>query len=359
MTGSTPCSRAVARMVGNRCSQNVGAEVPGVQPHVRVAGLDHPPGDRLGHHVARREVGELVLALHEAVALEVDEERALAADRLGDQRLLAARVGAEVHHRRVELHELQVAQRRPGAGGDAPSRRRSTPRGWWSGEKTWPSPPEASTTARQCTAPTPSRWPSPITCRVTPAMPDAGRRPASSSRSTARACSMTSISGARSTAAIRARWISAPVASPPACAIRSRGWPPSRVRRQLAVRLLGRRSCRARSARGRRAGPSVTSACTAAGSQAPAPATRVSRSCVGGGVLGSERRRDPALRPLRRAGVEDVLGDHQQLEPTVRRMDAQRRGQPGDARPDDHHVGPRGPARAPGPVRRWRDAPAR
>ena len=64
---------------------------------------------------------------HEAVALEVDEERALAADRLGDQRLLALRVGPEVHHRRVELHELEVAQGRAGtqrdrhavAGGDA------------------------------------------------------------------------------------------------------------------------------------------------------------------------------------------------------------------------------------------------
>ena len=114
MTGSTPCERAVARMVGNRRSQNSAPEVPGVEPHVRVPGLEHPAHDRLGDHVARGQVGELVHALHEPVALEVDEEGALAADRLGDQRLLAAGVGAEVHHRRVELDELQVAQR--GAG---------------------------------------------------------------------------------------------------------------------------------------------------------------------------------------------------------------------------------------------------
>ena len=38
-------------------------------------------------------------------------------------------------------------------------------------ENTCPRPPLASTTARQSTAPTPSRWPSPITCRVTPATP--------------------------------------------------------------------------------------------------------------------------------------------------------------------------------------------
>ena len=38
-------------------------------------------------------------------------------------------------------------------------------------EKTWPRPPLAMTTARQRTAPTPSRSPSPMTCRVTPATP--------------------------------------------------------------------------------------------------------------------------------------------------------------------------------------------
>ena len=43
------------------------------------------------------------------------QERALAAHRLGDQRLLARGPGAEPHHRRVELHELQVAQHRAGA----------------------------------------------------------------------------------------------------------------------------------------------------------------------------------------------------------------------------------------------------
>ena len=149
-------------------------------------------------------------------------------------------------------------------------------------ENTWPSPPDASTTARQCTAPTPSRWPSPITCRVTPAMPDAGSPTGpSSSRSTASACSMTSISGARSTAAIRARWISAPVASPPACAMRSRWWPPSRVRLSSPSGCLSKMVPSAISS-WTAAGPSVTRACTAAGSQAPAPATRVSRSWSAG-----------------------------------------------------------------------------
>ena len=44
----------------------------------------------------------------------VDQVRALAADRLGDQRLLAARRAAEPHDRRVELHELQVGDLGPG-----------------------------------------------------------------------------------------------------------------------------------------------------------------------------------------------------------------------------------------------------
>jgi hypothetical protein len=64
---------------------------------------------------------------------------------------------------------------------------------------------------------------------------------------------------------------------------------------------------------------------------------------VGRGVLGSERRGDPALRPLRRAGVQHVLGDHEQLERAVGGVDAQRRGEPGDAGSDDHDVGLRRP----------------
>ena len=144
-------------------------------------------------------------------------------------------------------------------------------------ENTWPSPPLASTTARQWTAPTPSRTPSPMTCRVTPTTP-----PSSSvSRSTASACWMTSMSGAASMAAISARWISAPVASPPACAIRSRWWPPSRVSDSSPSALWSKLVPRAISSR-TASGPSVTRARTASRSQAPAPATRVSTSCSSG-----------------------------------------------------------------------------
>ena len=72
-----------------------------------------------------REVGERVLALHEALARLVDEEGALAADRLGDERLLAARALAEPQHRRVELDELEVGEHGAGPqrGGHAVARR--------------------------------------------------------------------------------------------------------------------------------------------------------------------------------------------------------------------------------------------
>ena len=219
-------------------------------------------------------------ALHEPVALEVDEERALAADRLGDQRLLAAGVGAEVHHRRVELHELQVAQRRPG-----PQRERHAVAGRHRGVRglrehlAEPAAGEHHGPAAG-PRPTPSRWPSPITCRVTPAIRRRRRRRRAAGRRRARAGS-TSISGARSTAAIRARWISAPVASPPACAIRSRWWPPSRVSDSTPSGSWSKSVPSAISSR-TASGPSVTRTRTASGSQAPAPATRVSRSCCSG-----------------------------------------------------------------------------
>ena len=85
------------------------------------AGLAHPGDDRAGHDVARREVGERVLALHEPHARLVDEEGALAAHGLGDERLLAARALAEPEHGRVELDELEVGEHGAGAqrGGHA------------------------------------------------------------------------------------------------------------------------------------------------------------------------------------------------------------------------------------------------
>jgi hypothetical protein len=74
----------------------------------------HDPQDRLGHHVPRGQVGQLVHALHERLAGRVDQHRALAPDRLADQRLLPAGGGAEPERGRVELDELQVGDHRAG-----------------------------------------------------------------------------------------------------------------------------------------------------------------------------------------------------------------------------------------------------
>ncbi len=143
-------------------------------------------------------------------------------------------------------------------------------------------PPVARTTARARIAPTPSSAPSPSTCRVSPqARPSALRN-----RSRTRACSTSRIHGSRRTAACSARCTSAPVASPPACTIRSARCPPSRVSMSVPS------GCRSNSAPSRissrtRVGPSSTSTRTAAGSHSPTPAISVSLACAAGVSSGS------------------------------------------------------------------------
>ena len=66
-----------------------------------------------------------------------------------------------------------------------------------------------------------------------------------------------------------------------------------------------------------------------------------------GGVPRPERGGDAALRPLRGAGGEDVLGDDQHLVATrsaERLLEPERGGEPGDAGADDDDVGGRRPA---------------
>ncbi len=190
-------------------------------------------------------------------------------------------------------------------------------------------PPVASTTARARTAPTPSRSPSPMTCSVTPQAAPAASR----SRSRTSACSITSTPVADSTRASRARSISAPVASPPACAMRSRRWPPSRVSDSCPSRDRSKRAPIEASSR-TAAAPSRTRTRTAVSSQTPAPATIVSAKCCSGRVAGAERRGDAALGPPRRPGGQHVLGHQQDAQ---RRLagDLQRGRQPGDAGADD------------------------
>lgn len=143
-------------------------------------------------------------------------------------------------------------------------------------EKTCPMPPVARTTAGACTAPTPSCWPSPMTCRLTPAV-----RPSSSvRRSSTSAFSIVRSPRAR-TASTSAREISAPVASPPACAMRRRWWPPSRVSSSAPSEDSSKWAPVAMS-RCTASGPSVTRIRTASSSHRPTPATSVSSRCCSG-----------------------------------------------------------------------------
>ena len=90
--------------------RDVGREV---QVHVRHARAQHLGVDAARDHVARGEVLPLgVVTIHERPASLVDEPRAGAAHRLGDQE---TRRVAVVERRRVELHVLGVDHARAGA----------------------------------------------------------------------------------------------------------------------------------------------------------------------------------------------------------------------------------------------------
>ena len=70
--------------------------------------------DGAGHDVARGEVFERVVAFHELPPLFVDENPALAAHRLADEKRFGLRVEQAG---RVKLHEFHVADRGAGAPG--------------------------------------------------------------------------------------------------------------------------------------------------------------------------------------------------------------------------------------------------
>jgi hypothetical protein len=100
-------------MLGKRCAPARPA-VADVEPHVRLAAALHLAVDGARHHVARRQLGAAVVARHEARAVERAQHGALAAQRLAEQERLRLRV---VEAGGMELHELEVRDRRAGAVG--------------------------------------------------------------------------------------------------------------------------------------------------------------------------------------------------------------------------------------------------
>ena len=112
---SMPNSAHVRAMPGNRFRTRSGVEVAQVEKHARLPRLLHLRDDRLADDVARGELGPLVVVGHEPPAGRIDQPRAFAAHRFGDQ---AAAAAGDVQHRRMKLHELHVAQLGAGAIGE-------------------------------------------------------------------------------------------------------------------------------------------------------------------------------------------------------------------------------------------------
>lgn len=143
------------------------------------------------------------------------------------------------------------------------------------------------------------------------------------------------------TAPTRAREISAPVASPPAWAMRRRWWPPSRVSAMSPLSVVSK------------CAPVLISRMYGVGAlgdqgahgllvaEARARDEGVVEVLLGGVAL-AERGGDAALGPAGRAVVEAGLGDDDGVQ--AGGGAAQRRGQPGDAGADDHDVRVDGPA---------------
>ena len=282
---------------------------------------------------------------HEPLAGAVDQERALAAHRLGDERLLAARSVAEPEHGRVELHELQVrdvgarAQRQ---GDPVAGRDRRVGRGGVDLAHAAGGQHDGAARAPRRRRPA---APSPMTCRVTPAARPSAVRAAGRATS---ACSMTSIrppaepldarprqgalrSRPRSRRRPRARCGAAVAALPGELRARPSG---------VAVEAGAER----RSAAARRPGPRSRGRARPRRRRGPPRRSSVSLQVLGGAVAGVERGGDAALRPAGGAVVEHVLGDQQDPRTWRRAGVPQRRGQPGDAGADDDDVGASGPA---------------
>ena len=78
----------------------------------------HAAADCGRNDVARGEVLLRVDALHHALAGGVEEDRALAAHGLTDERLLPLRLGAAPQNGRVELDELEICDRYARADGE-------------------------------------------------------------------------------------------------------------------------------------------------------------------------------------------------------------------------------------------------
>jgi hypothetical protein len=101
-----------ARTDDGRKARGEVLDTPTVEEQGCIARFGQSACHRAGDDVARGEVREGVHTREHRPARGVADDRAGAAQRLGEQGPLARRTGLE-EHRRVELHELEMAQGRP------------------------------------------------------------------------------------------------------------------------------------------------------------------------------------------------------------------------------------------------------
>lgn len=148
---------------------------------------------------------------------------------------------------------------------------------------------------------------------------------------------------AASAAARRARWISRPVASPPACRIRGTEWAPSRPSSQGGVR--SGRAVEGHTARhelvdgGRRVAHEHAHGVVVARPRPRGEGVLDVQLLGVAGLAGRERGRhgrDPALRAGRAGLVEGVLAQQRHVETVAR--GAQGRGEAGDAAAHHEHA---------------------
>ena len=208
-------------------------------------------------------------------------------------------------------------------------------------EKTWPRPPLASTTARQCTAPTPSFWPSPITCRVRPATaPFVVEQQVDGQRVLDHLDLGRGLDGGvEGPLDLGAGGVAAGVRDAVAVVAALAGQ--ADLAGGVVVEVGAERDQLADG--GGAVGDQDAYGLLVAGARAGHEGVAL---VLLGGVAGAERGGDAALRPLGRAGVEDVLGDDE--DPADLVLEPQRRGQAGDAGADDHDVARGRPARCGG-----------
>ena len=117
--GEPGCAKLLGRFLQNEDAEVVASAIEAmaelgdpasIQVRAGIAGLPQPGVDGARDDIAWSEIAHRVHPRGDRITLPVNEDSALAANRLGDERPPATRVAVE-QHGRMELDELDVADR--------------------------------------------------------------------------------------------------------------------------------------------------------------------------------------------------------------------------------------------------------